>query len=443
MVLDSSTSQRPMPGTEIYWKPEIYAHEMDVIFGSAWLFVGHDSMIPNPGDFVANYMGDDPIIVARDRSGSVNVFLNRCRHRGNKVCLYDSGMAKSFRCSYHGWTYGLSGDLAAVPLLDKAYDATFPREELGLVSPPRIASYHGLIFASWAQDGPSLPAYLGDDLRWYLETFAFDDPAGLEVLSGRHRYMIPANWKLLAENFGGDMYHFGSTHASILMLGRDERSDRIRTSGDQARGSETTYNSLEFVGSDHPPHGLLQLSFGDGAHQGDLQQAARLSPEARDWVRERHERREKLVAGRASHPTAFHTGTIWPNLSLNGFGSALYARTFVQWQPRGPESTDVWQWALVEKSAPREVKEQMAFVLTQRQAAAGMVAPDDVDNFQRMRDVLHTTRAAKLAFNYDLGRHATGSLMPDLPGRVMDSMTESYHRSFYAYWNTVMGETRP
>lgn len=442
-MVGSSAPRHAMPGTEIYWDPDIYAREMDVIFGSAWLFVGHDSMIPNPGDFVSNYMGDDPVILVRDRAGTANVFLNRCRHRGNKVCLYDSGSTKSFRCSYHGWTYGLSGDLAAVPLLDKAYDADFPREQLGLVSPARIATYRGLIFASWAEHGPSLESYLGEDLKWYLDTFALDDPDGLEVLPGRHRYMIPANWKLLAENFGGDMYHFASTHASILMLDRDERSDRIRTSGDQARASETTYNSLEFTGPDHPPHGLLQLSFGAGAHEGDVAQARRLSPAAVEWVRERHERRTKLIAGRTSQPTAFHTGTIWPNLSLNGFGSALYARTLVQWQPRGPQATDVWQWALIEKSAPPEVKEQMAFVLTQRQAAAGMVAPDDVDNFQRMRDVLHTTRAGKLNFNYDLGGHRTGTLMPDLPGRVMEMVTESYHRSFYAYWATIMGRETP
>jgi len=426
-----------MPGTEIYWDPEIYAREMDVVFGSAWLFVGHESTIPNPGDFVANYMGDDPVIVVRDRSGAIGVYLNRCRHRGNKVCLYDSGSTKSFRCSYHGWTYGLDGSLAAVPMLDKGYGADFPRAELGLAAPPRVASYHGLIFASWSVDGPSLEAYLGDDLRWYLDTFAFDDPDGLEVLPGRHRYMIPANWKLLAENFGGDMYHFASTHASILMLGRDERSDRIRTSGDRA--AETIYHSLEFVHPSHPPHGILQLSFGEGANEGDMEQAKRLSPAAAEWVKERHARRARLVAGRVSKPTAFHTGTIWPNLSFNGFGSAFYARTLVQWQPRGPETTDVWQWALVEKSAPQEVKEQMAFVLTQRQAAAGMVAPDDVDNFQRMRDVLHTTRAAKLEFNYDLGGSQTGTLMPDLPGRVMDMATESYHRSFYQYWGAIMG----
>lgn len=426
-----------MPGTDIYWDPAIYAREMEAIFGSAWLFVGHDSMLPRPGDFMSNYMGNDPVIVVRDRAGAVRVYLNRCRHRGNKVCLYDSGTAKSFRCAYHGWTYSLTGELSGVPLLDKSYDEDFPRDDLGLVAVPRVAAYRGMIFATWKTEGPSLDEFLGEDLRWYLDTFVFDDPAGLEVLPGRHRYVVPANWKLLAENFGGDMYHFASTHASVMMLGRQRQSARLRT----AQNSSDVYYSLECLGAGGAPHGLLQLALGDGAHETDRLRAEGVSSEAVAWIEERHRRRARLLGDKLrSRPSGVHTGTIWPNLSLNGFGTALYARTLLLWQPRGPEETDVWQWGFVERSAPPEVKEIMAFNLTQGQAAAGMVAPDDVDNFQRMRDVLHTAKAGKLAFNYDLGGKETESLLPDLPGRIMPQMTEQYHRSFYRHWTALMKE---
>jgi hypothetical protein len=114
----------------------------------------------------------------------------------------------------------------------------------------------------------------------------------------------------------------------------------------------------------------------------------------------------------------------------------------LQWQPRGPESTDVWQWAFVERSAPPEVKEAMATALTVGQAAAGMVAPDDVDNFLRMRDVLHTAQAGKLNFNYDLGGMEKSSLIPELPGCVMEQMSERFHRAFYRYWTTLMDYNR-
>jgi len=440
MLRVTSKPLSSIPGTEIYWDPSIYQREMEVVFKSAWLFVGHDSMIPKSGDFITNYMGEDPIILCRDKADSPRVYLNRCRHRGNKVCLYDKGSARSFRCSYHGWTYDLSGALSGVPMLE-SYDDDFPRDELGLVS-ARVASYRGLLFASWDEHAPSLEAYLGDDLRFYLDVFVLDDPAGLEVLPGRHRYMIPANWKLLAENFGGDMYHFASTHASIGMLGRQGKGDRIRSSGDYHRTSSepSSYYSVELVAG-HPPHGILQLALGPSAYENDVSQASKISPDAAAWAQERHRRRQQLLAAYEHKPSAIHTGTIWPNLSFNGLGSAIYARTLVQWQPRGPESTEVWQWAFVERSAPAEVKEQMAFVLTHRQAAAGMVAPDDVDNFQRMHDVLHTTQARNLAFSYDLGSKNTQSLLPDLPGHVMEPFTEQFHRSFYRYWNAIMGGT--
>lgn len=394
-----------MPGTEIYWDPAIYEREMEVIFGSAWLFVGHDTMVPKPGDFIANYMGEEPVILFRDPTGALRVGSNRSRPRGERICRYDSG--------------------------------SDPRiAELGLRPAPRVATYHGLIFASWSADGPSLESHLGDDLRWYLDTFAFDDPQGWEVLPGRHRYVVPCNWKLVAENHGGDMYHFQSTHASVMMLTRDGLADRIRTGA--TSGIPTTYRSLVLGGGDRPPHGVLQLAFGDGTYENDRRQAALLSPRAVAWVDERYARRRRLVGERASRPNGIHTGTIWPNLSFNGFGSAIYARTLMHSQPRGPETTDVWQWAFIERSAPPEVKEAMAFTLTQRQAAAGMVAPDDGDNFERMHDVLHTAKAGKLPFNYDLGGKDKPSLMPDLPGVVMDQMNERYHRTFYRYWSDLV-----
>lgn len=422
-------------GVAPYWDPDIYERERERIFGRAWLFVGHTAMIPRPGDYVTNFMGDDPVILCRDKDGAAHVLLNRCRHRGNKVCLYDKGNTKSFRCSYHGWTYATSGELAAVPLLAEAYDSDFLRAEWGLVAVPRLAEYRGLIFASWDPDIQPLEEYLGE-LRWYLDRLALDDPDGLELLPGRHRYVIPGNWKLLAENFGGDMYHFASTHASLNALVRRGQADRVAVT---RSGTEGTRYGVEFTGERQAPHGLLVLGIGEEYVDADLQQAQRVSPAAVEWVKERYRRRQASWADRSARPYDFHTGTIWPNLSLNGFAPALRGRSFLQWHPRGPESTEVWQWCFVEKSAPPEVKERMSFTLTLRQAAAGMVAPDDIDNFQRMHDALHSGQARKVGFNYELGKALDErSLIPELPGRICAEISESYHRAFYRYWHAVM-----
>ena len=76
---------------EIFVNEAIYAEELERVFARSWLFVGHESQIPNPGDFAASCMGEEAVIMCRDRAGEVHVFLNSCRHRGMKVCRYDEG----------------------------------------------------------------------------------------------------------------------------------------------------------------------------------------------------------------------------------------------------------------------------------------------------------------------------------------------------------------
>src|SRR6059036_4194512 len=100
---------------EIFVNEQIYAEELERVFARCWLFVGHESQIPGPGDFVVSRMGEESVILCRDRAGAVHVFLNSCRHRGMKVCRYNEGNTAVFTCPYHGWSYGTDGRLVGVP----------------------------------------------------------------------------------------------------------------------------------------------------------------------------------------------------------------------------------------------------------------------------------------------------------------------------------------
>ena len=99
---------------EIFVNEDIYHQEQERVFARSWLFVGHESQIPNPGDFFSSRMGEEAVILCRDRKDKIHVFLNSCRHRGMKVCRYDEGNTTVFTCPYHGWSFATDGALAGV-----------------------------------------------------------------------------------------------------------------------------------------------------------------------------------------------------------------------------------------------------------------------------------------------------------------------------------------
>ncbi|HEY5301598.1 MAG TPA: Rieske 2Fe-2S domain-containing protein, partial [Acetobacteraceae bacterium] len=149
---------RGMISREIFVAPEFHRAELETLFTRAWLFVGHESLIPKPGDFYTSRMGDGSVLLCRDERGAIHVFLNSCRHRGMKICRYEQGNTSLFVCPYHSWSYTTEGKLQGVPLYRTLYDGTLNREDWSLIEVPRLATYKGTIWASWDAQAPDFMA---------------------------------------------------------------------------------------------------------------------------------------------------------------------------------------------------------------------------------------------------------------------------------------------
>jgi phenylpropionate dioxygenase-like ring-hydroxylating dioxygenase large terminal subunit len=430
----------------IFSDEDIYQLEMDRVFGKSWLFLGHESMIPNNGDYFATYMGEDAVIVVRDTGGRIRVLLNKCRHRGNKVCLFDRGSARSFICSYHGWSYNTEGKLAGVPGFEENYLGQLDREAWGLVEAPNVGLHSGVIFATWDPEPISLAEHL-NDAAWYLDTFVFVPfLGGLEIVPGVQKYMLPANWKLASDNFAGDHYHFATTHASFLKVFREFSEQGIKAHG--LRGSGGRQGESYEVSPGYPngvPHAFGSLRPGPQGYDDDLRRAAELGPEAVEWVEYRYHKLLDQLKDHPVKPYSFTRGHSWPNFSQIGLASPLEGRGLIAWHPRGPHATESWEWCAVEKEAPAVVKKNAVIDLMHGQAAAGLIAPDDNENFERMTDNLHAPMGKRWPFNYQMGLHRDESYpgreswdIEGLPALVGFHVSETNQRQFYRYWQQLM-----
>src|ERR1700730_1565184 len=206
----------------VFTEREYFDLERQRIFGTCWIYAGHESEVAKPGDFRARRVAGRPVILARGDDNVVRVMLNTCTHRGAQVCRQASGNAKTFQCAYHAWTFNNRGALIGVPG-DSAYSAAFKREDLGLANAPRMESYRGFVFINFNPAAESLVEYLAGATE-YIDLVADQSEVGMKIVEGTQAYSIRANWKLLVEN-SYDGYHGLPTHQSYIQYLADTGVD--------------------------------------------------------------------------------------------------------------------------------------------------------------------------------------------------------------------------
>jgi len=417
---------------EIFVNEEIYQRELEQVFARSWLFIGHESQIEKPGDYFISGMGEESVIMCRDRESKVHVFLNSCRHRGMKVCRYDEGNTPVFTCPYHGWSYATDGKLAGIPYFKDAYHGEIDRTQWGLVEVAQLRIYKGTVWATWDQTAPPFLEYLGD-FKMFLD-LSLDSwdgsEGGSEVIGGVQKWMIPCNWKFPAENFSGDSYH-NISHRSVDMVGIGPSGTGRRDMNERNQAKR-----LHILFPERGHHtGAYLLPKGDSTPP-----AYQDSPVVSEYFAhcERERRRVRGEWGRL----VGSPGEIFPNTALH----PRQPRTIAVWHPRGVHQTEVWRWYLVDRAAPDEVKNFLREYYIRYSGPGGLTEQDDMENWNYAHSASRGTIARRYPYSYEqgLGYERADFEVDGLkfPGLVTDlseaKSSEDNLRNLYRRWADFM-----
>ena len=405
---------------EIFVNEEIYREEQERLFARAWLYVGHESQIPNPGDYFVSCMGEESVILTRDRKGVTHVFLNTCRHRGMKVCRYDDGNTVNFICPYHGWSYATDGELVGVQDFDNAYQPPFDRSEWGLIEVAQLTNYRGTLWATWDSDAPPFEEYLGDG-RFALDIAlgAWDGGDGAtELLGSVQKWIIPSNWKFVAENFAGDALHVFS-HRSVDMVG-------IGPSEGEGRRDDP---GRLMLGAHPHGHGFTYGVRPLETPRDDYRESEATAA----YYRACWEKRVERLGEKAS--VNMIVGNVFPTMSIHG----QQPRTILVSHPRGPTQTEMWRVYFVDAEAPVEVKSFLRKYYLRYCGPAGMTEQDDMENWNYASAASEGTIARHYPYHYKAGLGAGGphELIPGLI-TADPATTEQNPRILYKRWAEYM-----
>ena len=365
---------------DVYIDPELYELERERVFARSWIFVGHDSQVPQSGDYFTTSIAGTPVVMVRDGEGTVRVLLNRCAHKGSMLVSRESGsVGKFFRCPYHAWSYRTDGTPIAVPLKD-GYEGTRLREGpsgQGLTS-VASAAYRGFVFARLAPEGASFESHFGA-ITAVLDNLADRSPLGtLKVAGGVLRSVIDCNWKVYLENIN-DGVHPVSTHESVARAARDAAGTLPADSPlpmalEQLLPFGASYEFFVNAGVRVYPNGHSIFGTRASIHSGygDLPDYVRAMEAA--WG-----------ADRARQILAFapQNSVMFPSLVVK---NAL--QTLRVLRPLAVNRTLVEVWALAPEGAPEVLLERTLTYNRLAFSPMSIVAHDDIHVFQTIQRAL-------------------------------------------------------
>lgn len=421
---------------ELYTREDIFQQEQERIFRRCWLFLGHESMVPNPGDFVLTRMGTEEILLVRDRKDKqIRAFLNSCRHRGEKVCRYDEGNALVFTCPFHAWTYDSRGGLvgAAGQKHPDSYAGALNKDEWSLVEVAQFKNYYGTLWATWDKNAPSFEDYLGpfaDAVRYMCESSDGEDN-GLEVFKPWQRWRLPTNWKVPAFTSSRDPEHAALTHRSVnaaaIGPGRG-----VFGGGERSKKRNLLQNTTYVVGDHNLGHGGAWTDY----HEPGLAEYVDgwYEDGVDEYFREAHKRKMEKYKDRIA-PSAGHDAghiCVFPNFIMDAWRWRI-------WHPHQLGVVERWSLFGVDRNAPKHVKDAVRHYAMRYNGPTGCTESDDMENWNYVYPASLGAEAQKWDYNFSngLGRGKTHEGRHQ--GLVFnDHRTEEAHRARFSRWLAMM-----
>ncbi len=454
---------------DVYLRNDIFALEMDRLWARAWLFVGHDSQVPEPGDVFATTLAGQPVMMVRGADGRVRVLHNRCAHKGTPLVPQGASHAgRMLRCPYHAWSYRLDGTLLGVPQRDGLEGTSFttcPGGQ-GLTAYGEVALHRGFVFARARAGGPGFADAMGELLS-ALDLLADRSPEGrLRLAGGVLRTTFDANWKIYLENIN-DAFHPISTHVSVTAsaerVWRDARSASAfagpsdppsparPTGASGAPGlAAADGRTGDPVAASPPPLAMRQLLPFASGYDFFKAMGARVLPHGHSLLGTHHSIHTGYADlgdyGRALHAAHGEARTaqvlafapqnvvFYPSMALKGAPPVMRVL-----RPLAAGLTVLEACAFEPVGAPPEVLRSALLYNRQVFSPMSMVAHDDLHLFEGIQRSLAARANPWVGLHRGAVRDARGGVDASTP-RDVDGLDEALLRNQYRAWAEGMAE---
>jgi len=369
---------------DVYLSDALFALEQEHFFANTWNYLGHDSQLPKPGDYITSEIGGRPLIVVRHADGTVRVMMNRCAHKGSRLVTAPAGnTGKFFRCPYHAWTYKTDGSLLSIPLKN-GYEGTQLSQceaSKGLTGVKNVRLYRGFIFAKINDVGADFDEYFGPSLS-SIDNLADRSPQGeLEIAGGCLRFMHACNWKMFVENLN-DAMHPMVAHESSAGTARkmwiDKPVDAPKPMAiEQLVPFMSDYKFFEDMGVRvfDNGHSFSGVNFSIHSRYSAI-------PAYDDAMKAAYgEERAAQILGLTRHNTVY-----FPNLTIKG---AIQSIRVVK--PLAADRTLIESWSFRLKGAPAELLARTCMYNRLINSPFSVVGHDDLQAYRGMQAGLHAS----------------------------------------------------